>query len=127
MVPKPRPLVSDQERPAGLLLASRCLNRALARGFPKHDRDLCMNQNFTARRASPRVKNSVRPTHWLRISCSSLAEPFFAPDAKAFMHDAKAFGARALGQGRRHGGPKRRERNCGRPRHVRVLCGNRVA
>ena len=27
------------------------------------------------------------------IDAGSLAEPFFAPDAKAFMHDAKAFGA----------------------------------
>jgi len=38
------------------------------------------------------------PTHWLiyaqvPIDAGSLAEPFFAPDAKAFMHDAKAFGA----------------------------------
>ena len=29
------------------------------------------------------------------IDAGSLAEPFFAPDAKAFMHDAKAFGALA--------------------------------
>ena len=38
------------------------------------------------------------PTHGLiyaqvPIDAGSLAEPFFAPDAKAFMHDAKAFGA----------------------------------
>ena len=40
----------------------------------------------------------MRPTHGLiyaqvPIDAGSLAEPFFAPDAKAFMHDAKAFGA----------------------------------
>ena len=40
----------------------------------------------------------MRPTHRLiyaqvPIDAGSLAEPFFAPDAKAFMHDAKAFGA----------------------------------
>ena len=83
------------------------------------------------------------------IDAGSLAEPFFAPDAKAFMHDAKAFGAlshsvkvehgvqitgrpnvlkQLLRTGRRvDGGPVRRGLFVRRPRDVRVLCGNRVA